>query len=335
MRVLLGSGGFRTPERLAFLRQKMRAHFGGIRQLLFVPYALRDHDAYVAMMKERGLDAEYDLVGLHTLPDPVEAVMRAEGVFVGGGNTFRLLGELYGRGLLGVLASRARNGLPYLGVSAGCNVACPTIKTTNDMPITLPPSLDALGLVPFQVNAHYFTGHHFVKEGESLVEHFGETRDERLREFHEMNATPVVGLYEGGTLDCAGGKVLLEGSRARVFRRGTEPVDAEAGTDLAPLLAARPVAYTVTVTIGDPAPEAEWLAWMRGKHLADVRAAGADAAELVGLEGRRWEARYRFSSREAFAAYERDHAPRLRAEGLARFPAERGFAYARTLGDIG
>lgn len=338
MRVLLGSGGFRTPERIDFLRGQMRAFFGDIRELLFVPYALRDHDGYVAAMVERGLDAGYRLVGIHTKADAAKAVREAEGLFVGGGNTFRLLAELYNRGLVGVIRERVEAGMPYLGVSAGCNVACPTMKTTNDMPITQPPSLDALGLVPFQVNAHYFDGQVHVRQGEELVPHFGETRDERLREFHEMNATPVVGLWEGGTLWCEDGRVTLGGASARVFHQGAAPVDVAPVSDLASLLVPGPqVAYTVTVHFTGTERVDGWLAWMRGKHLADVRSAGAVAAELVELdtdEGRLFEARYRFGSREAFAAYERDHAPRLRAEGLARFPAEAGISYRRSMGEV-
>ncbi len=331
MRVLLGSGGFRTPERIAFLRGQMRSLFGDITDLLFIPHALKDHDGYVAIMRERGLDAGYNLVGLHTLPDPVAAVENAAGLFVGGGNTFRLLSELYRMNLLGVIRRRVRAGMPYLGVSAGCNVACPTMKTTNDMPITQPPCLDALGLVPFQVNAHYFSGHHFVKEGESLVEHFGETRDERIKEFHEMNATPVVGLAEGGTLWCEGGAVRLAGAKARIFLRGQAPADV-ADADLAPWLT--PLAYSVFVSFTDAAAMPEWLRWMRSRHLADVLAAGAQSAELFELAEGEFEARYRFASREAFAAYERDHAPRLRAEGLALFPAEKGVRYRRALGTL-
>src|SRR5262245_57986976 len=110
MRVLLGSGGFRTPERIGFLCEQMRAFFGSIGTLLFVPYALKDHDLYVETMRERGLHAGYRLLGLHTCPDPVAAIMEAEGLFVGGGNTFRLLSELYRLDLLGTIRRRVREG---------------------------------------------------------------------------------------------------------------------------------------------------------------------------------------------------------------------------------
>jgi dipeptidase E len=230
LRVLLGSGGFRTPDRVTFLAGQMHSFFGDIGRLLFVPYALQDHDGYVNSLTEKGINAGYELDGIHRHADPREAVRRAEGVFVGGGNTFRLLAELYRHGLLEVLRERAMGGMPYLGVSAGSNVACPTMKTTNDMPITLPPSPDALGLVPFQINPHYFTGQTWVKQGEEMVEHFGETRDDRIREFHEMNDTPVIGLWEAGILRLERGRVTLHGTSARLFRKGRLPVDVPAGT---------------------------------------------------------------------------------------------------------
>jgi dipeptidase E len=237
MRVLLGSGGFRTPPRVGVLAEAMRAFFGPARRLVFVPYALADHDGYLKTMVERGLHAGYELDGLHRHADPRQAVRDAEGIYVGGGNTFRLLDALYRLGLLDVIRERVRGGLPYLGVSAGCNVACPTVRTTNDMPIVQPPSLGALGLVPFQVNPHYFFGPTFLKVGVGYEPHFGETRDERLREFHEENEVPVVGLWEGGLLRVEGGRVELIGAAARVFRRGREPVDVRPGAELSGLLA--------------------------------------------------------------------------------------------------
>jgi dipeptidase E len=233
MSILLGSGGFRTPERIALLTRTMREHFGSIRKLLFVPYALHDHDKYIADLVTRGIDGGYELDPMHCHDDPVRAVWQAEGIFIGGGNTFRLLNSLYELHLLDVIRSKVQGGLPYLGISAGCNVACPTIKTTNDMPIIEPPTLKALGLVPFQVNPHYFTGATFYQDASGQYQaHFGETRDERIREFHEANQTPVVGLYEGGLLKCESNRVELIGTRARIFLRGQTPLDVEPGSDL-------------------------------------------------------------------------------------------------------
>jgi dipeptidase E len=236
MRLLLGSGGFRTPERLAFLAEQMRAFFGAIDRLLFIPYALADHDGYVAALVTRGLHAGYQIDPIHRHPDPREAVRAAKAVFVGGGNTFRLLADLYRLDLLDPIRERVQEGMPYLGISAGCNVACPTMKTTNDMPITMPPRLDALGLVPFQVNPHYFNGEVFIKRGEEYHEHFGETRDQRIAEFHEMNDTPVVGLWEVGLLWIEEGHVTLRGAGARIFHKGEPPRDVEPVAHLDELL---------------------------------------------------------------------------------------------------
>jgi dipeptidase E len=245
MRVLLGSGGFRTDERRALLAAEMRQHFGGIGRLLFIPYALADHDGYVQVIRERGLDAGYSLDGIHHHPDPRRAVLEAEGVFVGGGNTFRLLRDLYRHDLLDALRRRVEEGMPYLGVSAGTNVACPTMQTTNDMPITVPPQFAGLGLVPFQINPHYFTGQTHVKVGDAYVEHFGETRDERLKEFHEENDVPVLGLWEGGVIRWDGRVGVLVAAGARVFHRGQPPVDWPPGTTFE----ASPVGATVSLCL--------------------------------------------------------------------------------------
>jgi dipeptidase E len=236
MRLLLGSGGYRTPERVSALAEQMRSFFGPIRRLLFVPYALADHDAYLRTMVERGLHAGYKLDGIHRHPEPRAAIRGADGLFVGGGNTFRLLDTLYRLDLIDLIRERVRAGLPYLGVSAGSNIACPTIQTTNDMPIVQPRSFDALGVVPFQINAHYHFGPTFLKHGDEYVQHFGETRDERLREFHEMNDRPVIALWEAGMLRCEGGRVLLIDTQARLFRKGHEPLDVDPGTELSEFL---------------------------------------------------------------------------------------------------
>jgi dipeptidase E len=232
VRILLGSGGFRTEERVANLRRRLIAHFGPVAEVLFIPYAHHDHDKYVHMMAERGYDAGYELVGIHRCANPRDAVANADAIYVGGGNTFRLLNALYQNDLLDAIRARVRAGVPYVGVSAGSNVACPTMQTTNDMPIVQPPSFAALGLVPFQINAHYYAGMNWVKHGETFIEHFSETRDDRLREFHEMNDTPVVGLFEAGILLCDGALVQLCDAPARIFRKGQPPLDAEPGAEL-------------------------------------------------------------------------------------------------------
>jgi dipeptidase E len=193
---------------------------GSARTVLFVPYALKNREAYAAKARERFRAIGLELASVHEFVAKEAAraaVEKAEAVFVGGGNTFRLLAALYERDLLGTIRARAEAGMPYVGSSAGTNVACPTIRTTNDMPILWPPSPEALGLVPFQVNPHYL-------DPDPRSTHAGETREQRIREFHEENDPPVVGLREGAMLRVEGTSVLLKGrAGARVFEKGKEP----------------------------------------------------------------------------------------------------------------
>ena len=155
-----------------------------------------------------------------------EAVAAAEAIFIGGGNTFRLLKSLYGYDLLGAIREQVAAGARYMGSSAGSNVATPSIRTTNDMPITEPPSFAALGLVPFQINPHYL-------DPEPGSTHMGETREERILQFLEENETPVIGLREGAMLHIANGQCQLKGrSGARLFRRGMEPVEIAPGSQV-------------------------------------------------------------------------------------------------------
>jgi dipeptidase E len=198
-----------------------------VRQVLFVPYALADRDAYHAKARARFEAMGLRLDSVHQAPDPRVAVAEAQAFFVGGGNTFRLLAELRRQGLIPALQAAVAAGTPYMGSSAGSNVACATIMTTNDMPIVDPGGFDALGLVPFQINPHYL-------DPAPDSTHMGETREERLRQYHEMNARPVVGLREGAWLVVEDGTVRLEGSTgARVFSRGKAPFEALPPTRLA------------------------------------------------------------------------------------------------------
>jgi len=203
---------------------------GPVRRLVFVPFALRDRAGYGATVRDRlaaiGLQTTIltaDEAGKRTLRE-------AEAVFIGGGNTFRLLKTLEETDLLPILRERALAGMPFLGASAGANVAAPTIRTTNDMPIVEPASFAALGLVPFQINPHYLD----PVPGST---HMGETREERLREFLEENDVPVVGLREGVWLRVEGDRATLGGaSGARIFRRGRDPEERRAGDSLDDLL---------------------------------------------------------------------------------------------------
>jgi dipeptidase E len=194
----------------------MRAFLGAGSRVAFVPFAFHDHDAYTAKVRERLGRMDLDVVSIDDLD-------HADAIFVGGGNTFRLLKTLYERDLLSPIRDRVRAGLPYLGSSAGSVIAAPTMKTTNDMPIVEPPSFDALGLVTFQINAHYV-------DPDPHSTHKGETREERIREFLEENETPVAGLREGSILRVQDGTTTLLGEKtARIFRKGEEPMEAEPG----------------------------------------------------------------------------------------------------------
>lgn len=238
MRVLLGSGGFGNEERREFFRTEMRSFFGDVKRILFVPYALHDHQAYLSALIKRGFDAGYELVGIDSFADPVAAVEQAEGIFIGGGNTFRLTYDLQRFGLIEPIKRRVAAGTPYMGASAGTNVACPTMQTTNDMPIVLPGSFETLGLVPFQINSHYYRGQVWVREEDNFIEHFGETRAERIAEYHEMNSLKVLGLHEGTFMRRETDKYELLGGDATLFQAGCSEELLKPGLDLAKVLTA-------------------------------------------------------------------------------------------------
>jgi dipeptidase E len=202
------------------------ALLGDVRELLFVPFALRDHEAYTAKVRARFLSPGISVRALPADASAPDIVEQAQAVFVGGGNTFRLLQGLQRTQALPVLRRRVLAGLPYLGASAGTNIAAPTIRTTNDMPIVEPAGFEALGLVPFQINPHYV-------DAPAGSTHMGETREQRLLEYLEENERAVLGLREGAWLTVENGRCQLEGpSGARLFRGGTPPAQLEGGTDL-------------------------------------------------------------------------------------------------------
>ena len=227
MRLLLISNS--TSHGSGYLDHCMREildFLGGIDRIGFVPFALFDRAGYAARASER-----FAVEGVRVEEVTADARGRAQledlpAVFVGGGNTFRLLETLQRAGMVEVLRWRAESGMLYLGASAGINVAAPTIRTTNDMPIVEPKSFEALSLVGFQINPHYL-------DPNPSSTHMGETREQRLLEFLEENDVPVVGLREGAWIRVEAGSLRLGGRHgARIFRRGIEPEERAPGDGL-------------------------------------------------------------------------------------------------------
>jgi dipeptidase E len=198
------------------------------RSVLFVPFAAVTVPwaDYASRARAAFAEMDYRLTSLHEATSARDAVRDAEAIVVGGGNTFHLLLHLYAAGVLEILRERVKAGVPYIGWSAGSVIACPTIRTTNDMPIVEPPTLTALGVVPFQINAHYTDQHPAGFQGE--------TRAERIAEFLVANpGMRVIGLAEGTMLQVEKDRIALHGdSAARIFEAGREPREAAAGEPL-------------------------------------------------------------------------------------------------------
>lgn len=201
------------------------AFFNGKKRVAFAAYAVPEaqRDAYTAKVNEVFGPLGVELVPLHAEGDPATVLSTVDAVAVGGGNSFLLLRDLYRTGLIKAIAHRVKDGLPYLGWSAGSNVACPTIMTTNDMPIVEPPTLRAMHLVPFQINPHYTEA--------TIPGHGGESRDQRIAEFLALNpSVTVAGLREGSLLHVRDTRVELHGRDMKVFRAGSEAAKVAAGS---------------------------------------------------------------------------------------------------------
>jgi dipeptidase E len=200
----------------------------GVKTVLFVPYAgvTISWDKFTEVVSGVYKELGYDMEPIHKAGDPVAAVEGAEAIAVGGGNTFHLLKTMYEANVIDAIRTRVLAGAPYMGWSAGSNVACPTIRTTNDMPVVQPPTFDALNLVPFQINPHYTDG--------VIPKHRGETRADRLKEFIEANPDmPVVGLREGSVLRVEGDLLELVGEKeARLFVKGRDVTEHAPGDSL-------------------------------------------------------------------------------------------------------
>ena len=224
--LLLSSSRVHGGGYLEHAEAEIRDFLRGVKSLVFVPYALKDLDGYAAVARARFEQWGMSFSSLHEARDPKQAVTEAEAMFVGGGNTFRLLNRMYELDLMDVIRDRVMAGMRYMGASAGSNLAGLTIKTTNDMPIVQPPSFNALGLVPFQINPHYL-------DPDPNSTHMGETREQRLREYLEENTVPVVAIREAAMLRVQGERVTLLGTKgARIFERGRDPYEIAPGGEI-------------------------------------------------------------------------------------------------------
>ena len=210
--------------------KEIRDFVVGRTNALFVPYAVHDRRAYAEKAQQRLHEMGLSVTSIHDVSNMARAVGEADVIFVGGGNTFRLLKGLHDHDLLELIRQRVAAGVPYIGSSAGSIVACPTLKTTKDMPVVQPASFEALGLVPFQISPHYL-------DPDPAATHMGETQEERIMQFLEENEAPVVGLREGSILLVREGAIVLKGpNRARIFRRGENAVEFPSGSNLRPVL---------------------------------------------------------------------------------------------------
>ena len=216
-------------EFLEYLFPEIIELFKNSKEILFIPYARPggiSHEEYTGKVKDAFKNMPFKVRGINEFKDPKKAILEAEGIFTGGGNTFLLVDKLYRTGIMELLKNRLQEGIPYLGTSAGTNIGGLTMQTTNDMPIVYPPSFKTLGVVSFNINPHYL-------DPDDSSTHKGETRETRIKEFHSINSQPVVGLREGSWLEVSGETIILKGNlSARIFRANQVPVELPTGSSL-------------------------------------------------------------------------------------------------------
>jgi len=214
---------------LTYLLPILSIHFKNVSNILFIPYARPSgisYDEYTAKAREVFAKINIAVKGIHEFENANDAVKNAEGIFTGGGNTFELVHQIYSNGIFNDLKEVVENGTPYLGTSAGSNICGITMMNTNDMPIVYPPSFKTLEFIPFNINAHYLD----PIDGST---HMGETRETRIKEYHQYNWTSVVGLREGSWLQVSGTTITLKGElSARVFKQHQEPYEIESGSEV-------------------------------------------------------------------------------------------------------
>jgi len=214
---------------LGYLQQELEILFRDAQEVLFIPYARPggiSHENYTKMAAKVFKTFGKNLRGIHTFKNPIQAVEQTQGIFTGGGNTFLLVKQLHDNKLVDPIRKAINKATPYLGTSAGSNICGITMQNTNDMPIVYPSSFDTLGVIAFNINAHYI-------DPDPKTTHMGESRATRIKEYHTQNTTAVVGLPEGSWLKVIGETITLKGNHsARIFEKGKEPYLLETGAIL-------------------------------------------------------------------------------------------------------
>lgn len=214
---------------LEYILPTLTDFFKEVSTVLFIPYARasgKTYDEYTAIARKAFATIDKKVIGIHEFENPKEAVLQAEAIFTGGGNTFELVNQLYKNYIIPDLISAINNGTPYLGTSAGSNICGVTMMNTNDMPIVYPPSFKTLQIIPFNINAHYL-------DPNPNSTHMGETRETRINEFHVFNNTSVLGLREGSWLEVVDNNITLRGNfSARLFAQGKEAIELETNKEI-------------------------------------------------------------------------------------------------------
>ena len=220
--IIASTSTLHNNDYLEYLLPTLVGFFKEAKTILFIPYARPSgitYSEYTEIVEKAFIKIDKKVVGIHEFENPKEAIQNADAIFVGGGNTFELVHQLYKNAVIDSLKEVVLNGTPYLGTSAGSNICGVTMMNTNDMPIVYPPSFETLGFIPFNINAHYLD-----PNPDSM--HMGETRGTRIKEFHVFNDTPVIGLREGSWLEVIGERIVLKGNKeARFFKPNETPIE--------------------------------------------------------------------------------------------------------------
>ena len=225
--IIASTSAVHGSDYLAYLMPTLKTHFKGVAELLFIPYARPggvSYDEYTAIVKDAFSKMDVNVRGIHEFKNPKKAITESGAIFVGGGNTFELVNQIYKNDILITLKSAIDSGIPYLGTSAGSNICGVNMRNTNDMPIIYPSSFNSFGFINFNINPHYL-------DPDTSSKHMGETRETRIKEFHVFNEVAVLGLREGSWLEVFGDNISLKGKHtARLFQQNLEAIELEKGS---------------------------------------------------------------------------------------------------------